>query len=142
MKLINQQLAEPLHRPQDADALFASIVCLTSQSTLMPGAMADYLTMTRGSSLVLMSVMPSLDKSIFGMFTVQGHLARMAKLVSDEPKDFTIVNQFLASLNKVKPLCLKEHEMLSYKALLNCVHGVYSSSKEGEYFHQYLMQAY
>lgn len=131
MNLINEQLNKPLHRPSNADALFASIVCLTSQSSLMPGAMADYLTMTRGSSLVLMSVIPSLEKSMFDMFTVQGHLDRMGKLVSDEPKDYTIVNKFLESLNKIKSLCTKNYEIQSYKALLNCVYGVYSSSKEG-----------
>ena len=97
----------------------------------MPGAMADYLTMTRGSSLVLMSVIPSLEKSMFEMFTVQGHLDRMGRLVSDEPKDYTIVNKFLESLNKIKSLCTKNYEIQSYKALLNCVYGVYSSSKEG-----------
>lgn len=130
IKHVNEQLSNPPTRSSDADALFATVLCLVTQSSLVQDGMADYITMVRGGDLVAIAVIPDITKSVFRPFTHQGHLDAVCGVVSEEPKDWAKVEEFTASVKMLEPLITTSYERRYYDALLDVVQALRSSSKD------------
>ncbi|OWT42615.1 zinc finger protein 1 [Pochonia chlamydosporia 170] len=101
IKLVNEQFINPPKDADTADALFAAIICLATQTSLLPDGMVEYLTITRGGALIWAFVIPGHKESLFSSFTNESHDEALSQVVSEEPKDFEIPDEFLASVMRV-----------------------------------------
>lgn len=131
IKLVNEQLDRPPRQSLDADALFAAIICLLSQSSLMADSMFEYLTMTRGGNLVATTIIPDFSASIFETFSPEGHLKLLNEIVLDQPKDPDLIRLFKASVLSLAPLCQSVIEIRYLKALIACIDALHASSLSG-----------
>lgn len=115
------------------DAMFAAVFCLAAQTTLLPDGMIEYLTITRAGTLIWAHIMPGKgdDSSIFKAFTTDNHTRALEGIVSEEPKDFGIVDGFLASVTKLRPLCEKPYEIQYLEQAIRCVDDLQISSLQG-----------
>nr|UWK20105.1 hypothetical protein TDECI_g2 [Trichoderma decipiens] len=127
MKLVNEQLDKPPTKPADADALFAAVICLVSQSSLMPGSMIDYITTTRGGNLVATSIITNYEASIFKYFTAEEHDRSLGKLICEQPRDFNVIEGFLVSALRLRHLCQKRTEMDYCESLIRCITNLRTS---------------
>nr|UWK20139.1 Zn2Cys6 transcriptional regulator [Trichoderma deliquescens] len=128
MKLVNEQLDNPPTKPADADALFAAVVCLVAQSSLMPDSMIDYITTTRGGNLVATSVIKNYEVSIFKYFTPQEHHRSLERLVCEQPRNFEAIDGFESSALRLRPLCQKETEIVYCESMIKCINNIRTSS--------------
>lgn len=131
MKLVNEQLDNPPTKPADADALFAAVVCLVAQSSLMPDSMIDYITTTRGGNLVATSVIKNYEVSIFKYFTPQEHHRSLERLVCEQPRNFEAIDGFESSALRLRPLCQKETEIVYCESMIKCINNIRTSSLAG-----------
>lgn len=131
IKLVNEQLTNPPEGAAGADALFGAVVCLATQTSLLSDGMCEYLTMTRGGSLIALNIMTDMDKSVFGMFTNEGHIEALSAIVSPQQQDFTLAAGFMKSLQLLEPLCKEPYEMMYYNALVQCIVGLENSAFQG-----------
>ncbi|KAF7554584.1 hypothetical protein G7Z17_g2775 [Cylindrodendrum hubeiense] len=129
IRLVNEQLAEPSNKTiEQADALFAALVCIIAQSSLMPHGMTEYLVMTRGANLVAASIMPDHGRSIFKDFSAQGHMESLSKMINDQPKDPKLLEGFCFSVMNLEPLCQTVHEQAYFNSLVKTITLVPTSS--------------
>ncbi|KAK2616850.1 hypothetical protein QQS21_000228 [Conoideocrella luteorostrata] len=142
IKLINEQFIAPPKDADTADALFAAVICLATQTSLLPDGMTEYLTITRAGALVWAFVIPCHESSLFISFTNESHDQALSHIVSEEPKNFQIPNEFLASVNKVKPLCEKPYELQYFQCILNAIEALRVSSLEAWKAHATLWRAH
>nr|UWK21993.1 hypothetical protein HRODM_g2 [Trichoderma rodmanii] len=112
MKLVNEQLDQPPTKPADADALLAAVICLVTQSSLMPDSMIDYITTTRGGNLVATSIITNYEMSIFKYFTPLEHDRSLERLICEQPRNLEVIEGFHASALRLRPLCLKDTEVI------------------------------
>ncbi|CAH0058495.1 unnamed protein product [Clonostachys solani] len=135
MQLVNERLSLPSHSSQEADALLAAVLCLVSQSSLLPGldSMADYLTMSRGGSLIANSVIKEITTSLFSAHQEE-HYEILSLMVQEQPRDQSIIDGFRASALALPPLAANENERNYADALIRCIDAVEISGIEGELF--------
>jgi hypothetical protein len=131
LNLIAKGFADPPKSADAADALFAAAICVASQTSLLPDAMCEYLATTRAGALIWAFVIPAHETSVFHSFTNESHNQALSKIVSEEPKDFRIPDEFLLSVMKVKPLCTKPHELQYYQCIINVITSLRLSSLQG-----------
>jgi len=131
MKLVNEQLAQPARSQADGDALLGSIMILSAQSALLPDAMIEYMTLTRGGNLVATSIMPDFTKSLFRSFSPEGHAASLTKLIRDQPGDQEQLCAFRSSLLLLEPFCRAQSEVDYVRALKIIPVILEVSSREG-----------
>jgi hypothetical protein len=117
---------------EQADALFAALICIVAQSSLMPHGMTEYLVMTRGANLVAMSIIPDYNKSIFRDFSNQGHIESLSKIIDDQPRDPAMIEGFHQSVLGLEPLCQKDYERRYFQSLVKTITSVPTSSFGGE----------
>ncbi|PTB49884.1 hypothetical protein M431DRAFT_499900 [Trichoderma harzianum CBS 226.95] len=130
MKLVNEQLDHPPTKPADQDALFAAVICLVTQSSLMPDSMIDYITTTRGGNLVASRIITDYEKSIFKYFTPMEHDRSLEKLISEQPRNFEAIEGFHASALRIMPLCQKPTEVSYCECMLRCINNLRTSCLE------------
>ncbi|UNI25027.1 hypothetical protein JDV02_010736 [Purpureocillium takamizusanense] len=128
IKLFNEQLSRPPTSAADADALFATVLCLLTQSSLLSDTMIEYMTMTRGAHLVATSVITDYTTSIFRTFTPQGHIQSLTAVVCEMPKDFAVTDAFRASVASLEPLCHEQTERAYLGCQLRCIDALHESS--------------
>lgn len=131
IKLVKQQFAKPPEDQDGADALLAALLCLCAQTSLLPDAMNEYLSMTRAGALVWAIVMPRHPKSLFLVFTSEIHDETVKEMAGKNSEDFTDANNCWASAEKLKVLCEKPYQASYQKAVTDTVLGVYESSQRG-----------
>ncbi|KAK5994823.1 hypothetical protein PT974_03207 [Cladobotryum mycophilum] len=131
IKLVNDQIAKAPKNPADADALFATLICLVAQSSLMPDSMIEYLTTTRGANLVATTVITDYQSSIFSCFTMEEHLKSLTKVASDQPKDMTVIDGFRSAVMDLEPLCQNHTEVAYWESLIRCIDSVPISAIDG-----------
>ncbi|KAJ2976653.1 hypothetical protein NQ176_g4822 [Zarea fungicola] len=142
LKIVHEQFAKPPKDQDNADSLFAALICLAAQTTLLPDGIAEYMTITRAGALVWAFVIPVHGSSVFKAFTNESHSQNLAKIVSEEPKDFTIVDEFLASVLKVKELCTGARELYYCQRVIDAVQGLRVSSLQAWLSHADLWRAH
>lgn len=129
IRLINEQLSNPANMPlEQADALFAALVCIVAQSSLMPHGMTEYLVMTRGANLVAQSIIPDYGRSIFRNFSTEGHIESLRRMIEDQPQDPTTIQGFHQSVLGLEPLCHRDHERRYFESLVKTITSVPTSS--------------
>ncbi|KAH7163364.1 hypothetical protein B0J13DRAFT_464819 [Dactylonectria estremocensis] len=127
--LISEQLAEPSDKTlEQADALFAALLCIVAQSSLMPDGMTEYLVMTRGANLVAASIMPDFSRSVFKAFSAQGHLESLRRMINDQPKDLAVLDGFHSSVMNLEPICQTLCERAYFGSLVKTITSVPTSS--------------
>jgi len=132
IKLFNERLGQPPQSAADADALFATVVCLLTQSSLLSDTMVEYMTMTRGANLVATSVITDYSNSIFRSFTPDGHIQSLTAMVCETlPKDFGVIDAFRASVVSLEPLCREQTERAYLGCQVRCVDALRQSSLDG-----------
>lgn len=132
IRLMNEQFTNPPKDADHADALFAAIMCLATQTTLLPDGMIEYMIITRAGALVWAFFLPGHAGSLFHSWTHESHFRAINSIVNDEPKDFQLVDDFRASVMKLKPLCdRKPRESYYFKHLQDAVEAIYESSLKG-----------
>jgi hypothetical protein len=132
IRLMNEQFAKPPKDGEHCDALFGAIMCLVTQTTLLPDGMTEYMILTRAGALVWAFYLPGHAGSLFHSWTHESHFAAIMSIVSDEPKDFSLVDQFHASVMKLKPLCdRKPVESYYFRHLIAAVEAIHVSSLKG-----------
>lgn len=134
IKLVNEQLDKPPQKPIDADILFATLICLLTQSSLMSDNMVDYLTMTRGGNLVATTIIPDFNASIFKKFSPEGHVMSLGEMVEEQPKDLALIEAFRASVLGMEPICQARNEVKYLEALVACIDALKTSSHSGKEF--------
>ena len=127
----NQQLSQPCQSPLDADALFATAVCLMSQSSLMSDSMADYLVLVRGGHLIASTMLTDDEESIFRGFNGESHAGALTRIVSDIPKDLSVIDGFIASMLPLNPLCRTVCQQRYWDYLYKSSFALRTSSVEG-----------
>lgn len=132
MKLVKELLARPAKTLADGDALFGTLAILTCQSALIPDAMVEYMTLTRGANLVATAIMPDMNKSLFKDFAPERHTLILTRLVSEQPGDLDHIAGFRSSVRRLEPLCRTPSEVLYVGALLQIPDVLERSSSEGE----------
>jgi hypothetical protein len=108
IKSLNDALSGPCQSKDDSDARFAAIMALTFQSSYMPDAMMDFLSMLRGWMIISETVVQSPDDSLFKSFTRESYIDSMKSLVDnfvDVVDDDDMMDDFSASLKVAAPLC-------------------------------------
>ncbi|KAH0528942.1 hypothetical protein TsFJ059_003753 [Trichoderma semiorbis] len=130
MKLVNEQLDHPPTKPADQDALFAAVICLVTQSSLMPDSMIDYITTTRGGNLVASTIITDYEKSIFKYFTPMEHDRSLERLISEQPRNFEAIEGFHTSALRLMPLCQKPTEILYCECMIICINNLRTSCLE------------
>ncbi|KAM5354122.1 hypothetical protein ACJ41O_000772 [Fusarium nematophilum] len=131
MQLINQQLADTSDRSlADSDALFAALICISAQSSLMPHGMTESLVMSRGATLVSASMMPEYHRSIFRSWTPAAHLENIRAIIRDQPRDMATIDGFKGSVLALEPYCKRECEKMYAKSLLDSISVLPTSSFE------------
>ncbi|KAL7784081.1 hypothetical protein V8C37DRAFT_396420 [Trichoderma ceciliae] len=130
MKLVNEQLDKPPTRPADADALYAAVICLVTQSSLMPDSMIDYITTTRGGNLVATSIITNYEMSIFKYFTPVEHDRSLEQLICEQPRDWEVIEGFHSSVLRLRPLCQKHTEVLYCESIIRCIDNLRTSCLE------------
>ncbi|KAL7953511.1 hypothetical protein V8C34DRAFT_296753 [Trichoderma compactum] len=130
MKLVNEQLDHPPTKPADQDALFAAVICLVTQSSLMPDSMIDYITTTRGGNLVASTIITDYEKSIFKYFTPMEHDRSLERLISEQPRNFEAIEGFHASAQRLMPLCQKSTEVSYCECMIRCIDNLRTSCLE------------
>ncbi|KAL6820212.1 hypothetical protein J3E69DRAFT_53022 [Trichoderma sp. SZMC 28015] len=130
MKLVNEQLDHPPTKPADQDALFAAVICLVTQSSLMPDSMIDYITTTRGGNLVASTIITDYEKSIFKYFTPMEHDRSLERLISEQPRNFEAIEGFHASAQRIMPLCQKPTERSYCECMIRCINNLRTSCLE------------
>lgn len=131
MKLVNEQLDKPPAKPADADALLAAIICLITQSSLLPDSMVDYITTTRGGNLVATSMITNYEKSIFKYFTPAEHDRSLERLITEQPRNFEVIEGFHSSALRLKPLCQTPTELIYCESIIKCMEKLRTSCVEG-----------
>nr|UWK21981.1 hypothecical protein [Trichoderma margaretense] len=131
MKLVNEQLDQPPTKPSDADALLAAVICLVTQSSLMPDSMIDYITTTRGGNLVATSIITNYEMSIFKYFTPLEHDRSLERLICEQPRNLEVIEGFHASALRLRPLCQKHTEVLYCESMIKCINKLRTSCLEG-----------
>lgn len=131
MKLVNEQLDKPPTKPADADALLAAIICLVTQSSLLPDSMVDYITTTRGGNLVATSMIANYEISIFKYFTPMEHDRSLERLITEQPKNFKVIEGFNSSALRLRPLCQKPTELIYCDCIIRCINNLRTSCVEG-----------
>ncbi|KAM6481747.1 hypothetical protein HDV62DRAFT_69560 [Trichoderma sp. SZMC 28011] len=130
MKLVNEQLDHPPTKPADQDALFAAVICLVTQSSLMPDSMIDYITTTRGGNLVASTIITDYEKSIFKYFTPMEHDRSLERLISEQPRNFEAIEGFHTSAQRLMPLCQKPTEISYCECMIRCINNLRTSCLE------------
>ncbi|KAK2616228.1 hypothetical protein QQS21_000862 [Conoideocrella luteorostrata] len=131
IKLVNEQLDNPPQNTIDADALFAAIICLLAQSSLMADSMVEYLTMTRGGNLVATTIIRDFNVSIFNNFSPEGHVRMVKEMVLEQPKDLKLIESFKSSALSLEPLCQGMNEIKYLEAMVSCIESLKESSLSG-----------
>ncbi len=133
IRLVNEQLNQPAKNVPDGDALFATVVILTAQSSLLPDAMVEYLTMTRGANLIATSIMPDFNESIFSSFSQEGHIESLSKMIYHQPKDLDLIEKFRSSALMLEVICSTPFEVEYVASMLRCISLAATSSLDGQY---------
>lgn len=131
IKLVNEQLDKPPQKPIDADALFATVICLLAQSSLMTDSMVEYLTMTRGGNLVATTMIPDFNLSIFSDFSPEGHVKMLTEIVKEQPKELDLIEGFKTSALSIEPICQTMNEIKYLEAMVRCIDAIKTSSVSG-----------
>lgn len=144
LKIVNEQFARPPRDQDNADSLFAALICLAAQTTLLPDGIAEYMTITRAGALVWAFVIPAHGSSVFRSFTNESHSENLSRIVSeDEPKDFALADAFLASVAAARELCVDSPRELYYcQRVADAVEGLRVSSLQAWLAHAALWRAH
>lgn len=106
----------------DADALFAANYCLVSQSSLMPdNGMVEHITLMRGASLVLTTILPKFSDSIFRDFAVHGIFNSLPSVIREQPKDDGTIDSFRTSAGELEALCQSSTETEYWSCIMKCI---------------------
>lgn len=132
IKLVNEQLDKPPQKPIDVDALFATVICLLAQSSLMTDSMVEYLTMTRGGNLVATTMIPDFKLSIFNSFSPEGHVRMLTEMVKELPKELELIEGFKTSALSLEPICQTMNEIKYLEAMVSCIDALKTSSVSGK----------
>ncbi|KAJ3460138.1 hypothetical protein MRS44_011005 [Fusarium solani] len=116
---LNHALSRPCRTAAEADARYAAVIALTFQSSYMPDGMMDFLAMMRGWMLIQTTLVADHSKSMFCTFTRESFVGSMEKHVEHQCRlrDDTVIQDCLASLKTVEPLC-QSHAERQYLSML------------------------
>ncbi|POR35145.1 Uncharacterized protein TPAR_04676 [Tolypocladium paradoxum] len=116
---LNEALSQPCLSATDGDARYAAIVALTYQSSYMPDAMMDFLGMMRGWMVISTTLIPDPETSIFRGFTRDSFVSSMRRHIGNQThlNNHIMIDDFLASLRIVRPLCQAIAELRYLSAL-------------------------
>lgn len=130
IRRVNEELNRPKRTAEDADALFAALMCLVAQTSLLPGreGMFEYLSMGRGASLVNQTIVMGFDRGLFRQFTLQKHMEDLTSMVTEQPKDVELIHGFRDSVKGLRPLCTRPSEIAYYDNLLRAITALETSS--------------
>lgn len=121
---LNAAMSRPNPSMADGEALFATTMALTFQSSLMHDGMLEFLAMMRGCQIVATAVMPDFTQSVFRSFARDVHIEnaqmRLGKFGAPPVIDDALVEGFLLSLRALAPLCQSTLE-LNYLAAIERV---------------------
>ncbi|KAJ6437397.1 glycosyl hydrolases family [Purpureocillium lavendulum] len=129
IKLFNEQIGLPPTTTDDADALFAAIGCLLSQTTLLPDGIVEYMTLTRVAGFVVNMVTPKFPSSIFHIFTPERHVDLLLTMVDERPKDIDLIDSFKSSLLLVERICHRTTELAFLTQLARCADALRTSAR-------------
>ncbi|VUC26139.1 unnamed protein product [Clonostachys rosea] len=131
MQRVNERLSLPSHSPREEDALLAAVLCLVSQSSLLPGLenMAEHLTMSRGASLIAHSLIKEISTSLFRAHQDE-HFEILSSMVQEQPKDQNTIDGFRASALALQPLATNDNERNYADGLISCIDAVEISAIE------------
>ncbi|KAH8901766.1 hypothetical protein GQ53DRAFT_630618 [Thozetella sp. PMI_491] len=141
---LKQRLSRPITSSVEGDALFAATSALASQAALMPNAMVEYLTMTRGIHLLIFHLAPNFyQKTLFRTFRLDGHLESLTKLIHEQELDVQLLSELEESLRLLEPLCETAREGAYLGLMQKIVRVVPESGFEAwkEYVWLYVMPA-
>ncbi|OAQ77764.1 C6 transcription factor [Purpureocillium lilacinum] len=130
IKLFNEQIGYAPTTTADADALFAAIGCLLSQTTLLPDGIVEYMTLTRVAGFVVNMVTPRFPTSIFHIFTPERHVDLLLGMVAERPKDLALIDSFTASLLLVEEICHQETERRFFSQLRRSIDALRISAQK------------
>ncbi|KAH7141022.1 hypothetical protein EDB81DRAFT_654675 [Dactylonectria macrodidyma] len=105
---LNAALSKPCTSKAEGDALFATMMALTFQSSYMPEGMLEFLSMIRGCMVVSATAMPNFTESAFQSFSPEGHEKSVHELNPDAPEYGANSDIFAAaavSARALGPLC-------------------------------------
>lgn len=135
IKRVNEEIVRPDRSMIDADALFATVICLVAQSGLIAtqDSMVEYLTMVRGGNLIITQVLPDFDRSLFAGMTMEKHMNTLQSLTTNLPLDLDLLARFDAAVEGIRPMLQSLPEIKYLDAMLGCTNGVRHSATQGEF---------
>jgi hypothetical protein len=135
VQLLGEAMKTDPKDKQEADARFATLMCLTFQSSCLAEGLIDFLTMLRGCVLSG-STIQDLNASCFASFMQKTHLETMEAMF-DEQQLKTLRREPLdsatASLEALHPFCQQGVEQNYHKVLSNLIREAYVSPRKGMY---------
>ena len=134
IKRVNEEIVRREWTIVEADALFATVICLVAQSGLIAtqDSMIEYLTMVRGGNLIITQILPDFDKSLFAGMTMENHMSTLASMATDLPLDLRLLDEFDAAVDSIRPLLRSFPELKYLDAILGCTDGLRYSATRGE----------
>lgn len=134
---LNRALSRPCHTAAEADARYAAAIALTFQSSYMPDGMMDFLAMMRGWMLIQTTLVMDQTKSMFCAFTRESFVGSMEEHIEhrDRPGDDTAIQDCLASLKTIEPLCQSNSERQYLAMLMRLAKLSIVSPRQGESLH-------
>lgn len=133
IKRVNEEIVRRDRTIADADALFATVICLVAQSGLMAthDSMVEYLTMVRGGNLIITQILPDFDKSLFSGMTMERHMETLQSMTTNLPLDLGLVEEFESAVEALRPFLQSQPEINYLDGILGCTDGLRYSASRG-----------
>jgi hypothetical protein len=132
IKFLNRALSPGLHTFEEGNAMLATCYALVFQSIMMDEGHAEYLTFIRGAVLVSLQMCSKGLKFLFHNLLDNDELEKLRPHFQGTPaNDLGPVDAAHASLEAFRPLCKREHEKEFHGCLLEIVHNLFLSSRDG-----------
>lgn len=94
--------------------------------------MVEHITLMRGASLILTTILPKFSDSIFRDFAVHGIFNSLPSVIREEPMDDEVIRSFTTSADRLKTLCQTSTEREYWSCTMRCIHLVTVCSVEGK----------
>ena len=116
MELLNRSLSNPCTSPAEGDARFGAIMALTFQASCMRDGMGEFLTMTRGCSIVAASSIIDFRHSLFREFTQEGYSESVWRAVNSQKRvpdalQQALIDDFQVAIRRLAPFCSSPLEL-------------------------------
>lgn len=130
--MINEEFAKCFETPQHMAALLGALLCLLSQTALLPDGMMDHFILMRGTGLLIHTNTQLFQRSLFRKFSTEEHLKSIDAVVDKAlARDFTHLDGLAASLQQLQPLIAAKTEIDYFNCMLKCVESGHKCPKAG-----------